>query len=185
MVKALRCLLVCASLGIALLAFAAAPAAAQGNLTCTPIPNGGGSSTCTANLQGFVQTFPSIGMACVPDGIVTVTENTIVHMTVNTAHDAWGTTTAAGDFTLVPGTFTFNQDGSIASFTQTGPAFTGHFAFWFGFSANNLNFVVHDVFNAQGTAPDGSSITAHMVFHFSVSAVPSGGNVNQFFIVSC
>jgi hypothetical protein len=45
--------------------------------------------------------------------------------------------------------------------------------------------VFHDVFNAQGTAPDGSTFTTHLVRHFSVSAVPSGGNVNMFFSISC
>jgi hypothetical protein len=48
--------------------------------------------------------------------------------------------------------------------------YSGHFAIWFGISDNLNNSVAHSTFNIAGTGSDGSTLTAHAVFHLSMSA---------------
>ncbi len=141
---------------------APAPALAGGNSStpCAPIPQ---ASTCTytQNVHGAVQSFPS-NVPCVDPpnsvtGFLTLTFNAVFHVTVNTAGDAWATSTQTGDFSFVP-------------FNPAGLSYTGHFAIWFGDSFNQNNSVLHDTFNLHGTASDGSSLTAHMIDHMSISA---------------
>jgi hypothetical protein len=83
--------------------------------------------------------------------------NAAFHLTVNTAGDAWATGTIEAAFT----------------FTTVGPppvTYTGHFSNWFGAEANNQNFVQNETFNAQASAPDGSTIDIHFSAGFGVSA---------------
>lgn len=139
----------------------AAPAFAGGNSStpCAPVPQ---ASTCTytQNVHGGTQTFPS-NVPCVDPpnsvtGMLTLNFTAVFHVTVNTAGDAWFTSTQEGDFSFVP--------------FKPGLSYTGHFAIWFGASFNQNNSVVHDTFNIHGTASDGSALTFHMVNHMSISA---------------
>jgi hypothetical protein len=76
---------------------------------------------------------------------------------VNGASDVWVTQTETGSVSFAP--------------TDTSqPSYSGHIATWFGASLNKNNAVFHDTFNARLTGTDGSTITAHMVDHMSVSA---------------
>lgn len=142
--------------------FVAAPGLAGGNSStpCAVVPQ---ATTCTytQNVHGAVQSFPS-NVPCVDPpnsvtGILTFTFNAVSHVTVNTAGDAWFTSTQEGDFSFVP-------------FNPAGLSYTGHAAIWFGGSFNQNNTVLHDTFNIRGTASDGSSLTAHMIDHMSISA---------------
>jgi hypothetical protein len=141
---------------------AAAPAAAGGNSStpCAPVPQ---ASTCTytQNLHGVTQSFPS-NVPCVDPpnsvtGIVTITYNAVNHVTVNTAGDAWFTSTQAGTFSFTP-------------FDPNGLSYSGHFAIWFGASFNQNNGVLHDIFNLHGTASDGTKLSFHMIDHANLSS---------------
>ena len=91
-------------------------------------------------------------------GTVTLTFNGVAHVTLNTATGTGHITeTQAGDFVIVP-------DDS------TQPTFTGHFAEWDGANFNIQNFAATATLNGHGTGSDGSTITFHMLEHFSVSA---------------
>jgi hypothetical protein len=107
---------------------------------------------------------------CLPAGTLTTTENDVFHATISkTLDEFWVTATSAGSFNFVTST----------------NVFTGHFAFWFGASGNMNNFVFHDIGNIKGTAPDGSTLSLHMVDHLSVSATPSGVTFNEFHTLTC
>jgi hypothetical protein len=142
--------------------FAAAPGFAGGN-SSTPCVPGPQETTCTytQNVHGAVQSFPS-NVPCVDPpnsvtGFLTLTSNAVFHETVNTAGDDWFTSTQTGDFSFV-------------SFDPAALSYTGHFETWFGGSFNQNNSVLHDTFHVHGTASDGSSLTAHMLDHMSISA---------------
>lgn len=118
--------------------------------------------TFTQNVQGQVQSFPS-NVPCVdppggpPTGMVTITANSVFHVTVNQAGDLWITGTQEGAFSFMPD-------------SQHTISYTGHFASWFGISLNRNNAVFHDTFNLHGTGSDGSTLTFHAIRHFSFSA---------------
>jgi len=139
---------------VAMLAIFAVPASAA-----SPCGSSGqGAQTCTMNLHDQSMTFPSVGMPCLPDGTVSITnENGVIHFTVNRAGDFWATGTFEGNFTAVP-------------FNPLAPTFTGHFAMWFGDEQNNKNFVSNSTFNIQGKGSDGSTIDLHASVGFGVSA---------------
>jgi hypothetical protein len=129
-----------------------------------PVTLTGGIPGCTftQNVQGQVQTFPT-NVPCVdpmtgpPTGMLTITTNSVFHVTVNQAGDLWITGTTEGDFSFVP-------------FPPRTVSYTGHFASWFGVSLNRNNTVFHDTFNVHGTGSDGSTLSAHFINHFSMSA---------------
>jgi hypothetical protein len=129
-----------------------------------PVTLTGGIPGCTftQNVHGQVQTFPT-NVPCVdpmtgpPTGILTITFNGVFHVTVNGAGDVWVTSTSAGDFSFAP-------------FPPRTVSYTGHFTTWFGASLNRNNGVFHDTFNVHGTGSDGSTLSAHFITHFSMSA---------------
>lgn len=130
-----------------------------------------GAFTSTQTMKDAPFAFP-VGPTCgSPAGSISGTANSVFHITVNAANDVWITTTTEGDFVLVPSDTTM-------------PNFAGHFAVWFGVSANMNNFVVHDITNVRGVATDGSGavITFHLLDHLSVSAT-TPPNVTM--IMSC
>jgi hypothetical protein len=135
---------------------------------CAP-PTPGQTATCTVNFHNATQTFPSVGLPCIPDSTVTVTFNAVMHITINGAGDVWITTTQEGSFMAVP----FANPANLAS---------GHFAMWFGVSSNNQNAVLHDTFNIHGTFADGTPVDLHLVDHLSMSA---NGTLNMFTQVTC
>lgn len=118
--------------------------------------------TFTQNVHGQVQTFPT-SLPCIdpmpppPTGMLTITTNSVIHVTVNQAGDLWITGTQEGDVSFVP-------------FPPRTVSYTGHFASWFGVSLNQNNSVVHDAFNVHLTGSDGSTLSAHFIRHMSMSA---------------
>ncbi len=140
---------------------AAAPAVAGGN-SLTPC-FGPQTSTCTytQNTHG-AQTFPT-NVPCVdpamgpPTGMLTIDGNTVFHETVNTAGDGWITGTTEGAFSFTP-------------FDPKRVSYAGHAESWFGGSFNMNNTVLHDTLNISGTGSDGSTLTAHIIDHMSISA---------------
>jgi len=136
---------------IAATVFLAAPASAAG------------ATSSTQNMHGPFAPFHVDSMCGAPGGTISGTGNAVFHITVNAAGDVWITSTQEAFFTLTPdvGTVTF----------------TGHFAVWFGLSANNQNSVLHDIVNVNATGSDGSTITLNVVDHLSISA---SGQVNLF-----
>jgi hypothetical protein len=135
---------------------------------CAPAAPGQ-TFTCTMNFHNVTETFPSVGLPCLPDSTVTVTYNAVMHITINGAGASWGTFTQEGSFTAVP----FANPANPAS---------GHFAIWFGFSLNNKNVVFHDTFNLHGTFADGTPVALHLVDHYSISA---NGTINVFTTITC
>ncbi len=129
-----------------------------------PVTLTGGIPGCsfTQNVHGQVQTFPT-NVPCVdpmtgpPTGTLTITTNSVFHVTVNLAGDLWITGTQEGSVSFTP-------------FDPLRPTYTGHFAAWFGASMNQKNAVFHDAFNLTLTGSDGSTVQAHVVNHFSMSA---------------
>jgi hypothetical protein len=73
------------------------------------------------------------------------------------------------------GTFWVTQtDEGMATFTPDDPSgvsASGHFATWFGESANDKNDVQHDTTNIHLTNTDGSHISAHLIDHITVNAL--------------
>jgi hypothetical protein len=124
--------------------------------SCSPNPSG--TTTCTMNLHGATYPVGPPNPPCIPPDATGVASNVnaVFHITINGAGDSWSTGTIEGDVTLtVPSTAT---------------TYTGHFSEWFGSEANNKNFVNNMTFNAHLTAPNGSTIAAHLSFGFGVSA---------------
>lgn len=118
--------------------------------------NPGGTTTCTMNTHDATMPIGPVP-PCVLAGSGTATGvNSIFHITVNGAGDLWFTGTITAAFTFTTGT--------------PPVTYTGHFTIWFGTEINNQNGVQNSTFNAQGRAPDGSTIDLHMSIGFGVSA---------------
>jgi len=92
-----------------------------------------------------------------PTGMLTIDGNTVFHETVNTAGDGWITGTTEGAFSFMP-------------FDPKRVSYAGHAESWFGGSFNLNNTVLHDTLNISGTGSDGSTLTAHIIDHMSISA---------------
>ena len=138
--------------------------AAQTHSNCATFDNNGNIVSVVPNcsqtvvLHGETFSAPDFNPCTGAPGILSQTlANDIFHVTVNGASDIWVTGTSTGWVTFVP------TDSTL-------PTYTGHFTQWFGASLNKSNVVFHDTFNARVTGSDGSTITLHMVDHFSVSA---------------
>ena len=163
----MRRLLAIATTG-AMLAIFAVPVHAASPTPCAPPPPPGTmpaqTYTCTMHITDFIP--PSMEVlpkTCpdgsqVPGGLLTVTiENGFFHLTVNTAGDAWDTSTSEGPFAFV------GTDGITVS---------GHYMQWFGDSINNMNAVGHATLNFVGKTADGTLLILHVEFHISVN--PNG-----------
>jgi hypothetical protein len=125
--------------------------------------NGAGtvSQTFTSHTPQVLFTDNS-GNPCTGDAgtFAAVATNQVFHLTTN-VNGGWVTGTAEG----------------TATFTPTDPtaeSLSGHFAAWFGESANRTIDVQHDIFNVVLTGADGSRVTMHMVDHVNlVNGVPT------------
>ena len=144
-------------------ALAAVPAAAGGN-SSTPCSIGPQPSTCTytQNAHAVTQTFPA-NVPCIdpvngpPTGMLTFTFNGVFHETVNRAGDGWFTSTQTGTISFAP-------------FDPARPSYSGRTETWFGESFNQNNLVLHDTFNGHAAGSDGSTLSFHIVDHYSISA---------------
>jgi hypothetical protein len=93
-----------------------------------------------------------------PGTVTAIATNEVFHVTFFTNGDeAWVTGTDEGTATFTPD----NPSGVSAS---------GHFASWFGESANNQNDVQHDIFNLSLHNTDGSHVLVHATDHLSTNA---------------
>jgi len=110
--------------------------------------------------------FPGMAIpACsLPPVWIEVNGNGVQHITVNAAQDFWLTSTLEGTatITLLP----FDSQGHPI-FGPGAPYATGHLTMWFGISANNQNYVVHDTGNVTATTTTGVPISLHFVDHAS------------------
>jgi hypothetical protein len=113
--------------------------------------------------------------------VIQGTGNGIEHAIINTAGDAWFTSTFTGTVTVVA--WTVGSAGNLVAPDPAVPPFTGQLTTWFGGSFNSQNFVVHDTIHFSGTAADGSTFGLHLVDHFSttptVAAAPNGFNIGS------
>jgi hypothetical protein len=149
--------------------------AAETHSNCATFDNNGNivsvvpSCSETQILKNQTFSMPSANPCTAVPGILTFDfTNAIFHITVNGASDVWVTQTETGSISFAP--------------TDTSqPSYLGHIATWFGASLNKSNTVFHDTFNASLTGTDGSTISAHMVDHMSVSA---SGMQNTFSVAS-
>jgi hypothetical protein len=137
---------------IALLATGAALADAGGQ----------GTVTMTQHQSNFVLFSMPVTNPCSgePGALTAVAASSVFHVTSFTAPGAdefWVTGTAEGTATLTP------DDPS-------GVSASGHFASWFGESANNKNDVQHDTNTFNLTGSDGSHVVVHATDHLSTNA---------------
>lgn len=174
-----------------LLVAMALPGFAQGpQLPCQPMPQGNGSSSCTAH---FDQTsFVGTPLGCPGvEGFVFVaaTGNGVFHITINRAGDFWGTITFEGEATISPVTFGTPPPpppGPLPPFTVGPPIAQGHFTEWFGFEQNNQNNSMTGTTTFIGT----SLVTGQAEdFHFNVheNSTPNTYPLpqNAFFHLTC
>jgi hypothetical protein len=166
--------------------FLALPASA-GKFDPTCGAPGSGPCQSTQNLHSQSQTIydyvpcsvnPTTGVG-IASRIDLTSVNEVFHINVNAAQDFWATGTLEGDFFIQPVKATLSAPDANGNRTPTPlnpPAvpgavtYSGHFAIWFGISDNLNNSVAHSTFNIAGTGSDGSTLTAHAVFHLSMSA---------------
>jgi hypothetical protein len=165
-------LLSCAA-SLAMFAAFAVPVHAQPPQCPPPVP--GQTTSCTLHITDFsLPPMPVFPITCpdgstIPGGSLAITiETGVFHITVDGAGDLWATSTIEGGFT-----FTAAPSGTV---------YTGHFMEWFGTEANNLNFVNLGNITFVGMTADGSTISLHFVFHFSLSAT---GQVTVFMNTVC
>jgi hypothetical protein len=150
---------------VAMLAVFALPVHAANPTPCAPPPPPGTTLAqtyaCTMHISDFtpppmhVTPITCPDGSTVPGGLLTVTVETgVFHLTVNTAGDAWDTSTLEGPFLFV------GDDGITV---------TGHYTEWFGDSFNNKNVVSHFTLNFVGMGSNGSVLSLHLELRFSLS----------------
>ena len=116
----------------------------------------------TQTLQNVTETFSDTVPCLGGKATVTITYNSVFHVTQLDDGTYHLTGTQTGDFVIVP-------DG------RNQPTYTGHFTVWFGENGNKKSFNGTFTFSIQGKGSDGSSLSFHENAHFSVSA--SGATV--------
>ena len=130
--------------------------------TGTVLADAGGQGTVTITQQ--FRNVPLFSMPAAnpctgaPGTIAATARTEVFHETFFTNGDEfWVTGTAEGTATFTPD----DPNGVSAS---------GHFATWFGESANNKNDVQHDTGTFVLNGTDGSRVVAHMANHVSTNA---------------
>jgi hypothetical protein len=113
-----------------------------------------GAESFTIAEKGVTESFTDV-LPCVSDSAdITITYNSIFHITEldNGSYHVSGTLT---------GTFTAVADGVT---------YTGRFTQWFGENENSPNSEGTTTFSVRGTSADGSRITFSEVFHYTITA---------------
>ena len=126
--------------------------AAAGLLLSAPVAFAGADSFTIT--EGVTESFTDV-LPCVSDSAdITITYNSIFHITEldNRSYHVSGTLT---------GTFTAVADGVT---------YTGRFTQWFGENENSRNSEGTTTFSVRGTSADGSRITFSEVFHYTITA---------------
>jgi hypothetical protein len=135
-----------------------------------------GAETFTVVMKDVTATFPTSDPCTGAPATVTVTYNSVLHVTIRPGGTFDPVTFTGTNFSVTgtqAGTFTL-----ISSDT-----FTGHFATWFGFNSNSQNEASTVTFNAVGSNAAGTAmISAHTEEHFNTT--PSG-NFNVFSKLHC
>jgi hypothetical protein len=127
-------------------------AAATALLLSAPVAFGAESFTFTE--KGVTESFTDV-LPCVSDSAdITITYNSVFHITEldNGTYHVSGTLT---------GTFTAVADGVT---------YTGRFMQWFGENENTMNSEGTTTFSVRGTSADGSRIAFSEVFHYTITA---------------
>jgi hypothetical protein len=141
----------------------------------TPAPPGGG---CPAYLSTDFSTFVGTGHG-------------IEHINVNTAQDAWFTTTFTGSVTITAYlNGTVDSDDNVTSVSDPDPnvlPFTGRITEWFGASFNKQSSVFTGTINISATNANGESISVHAVTHASWTpgSDPNGPPHTAFDKITC
>jgi hypothetical protein len=111
----------------------------------------------------------------------------VQHIHVNQAQDFWETSTLEGAANISLLSVTFDGNGNPI-FGPGAPYATGHLTTWFGISANNQNYVVHDTGNLVATTTTGAQVSLHFVDHASsippnsIPTFPNFGNAHTLFM---
>jgi hypothetical protein len=137
-----------ALVALALVALSGGTAAVAAGATSETTTEHGATET-------FVDVFPCLGDALYE---ITLTYNSVEHVTTLPNGTIHATFTEAGTFVAVPA-----ED-------ETLPSFTGHFTEWFGFNLNRKNEASTVTFTVHATGSDGSAVDFHETAHFSASA---------------
>lgn len=113
-----------------------------------------GAESFTVTEKGVTESFTDV-LPCVSDSAdITITYNSVFHITELDN----GTFHVSGTLT---GTFTAVADGVT---------YTGRFTQWFGENVNPKNSSGTVTFSVRGTSADGSRITFSDVFHYTITA---------------
>jgi hypothetical protein len=129
----------------------------------TPNP---GASSCPAFVQNDY-------------ALIVGTGNGVEHSIINSNLDGWFTSTFTGQVTV-----TVFLDPGLTTPDPSVPQYSGQLTEWFGGSFNNKNFVNHDTFHLNVTAPNGSTLTVLAVDHSNTNA-GHNGLPHSFSIFSC
>src|SRR5829696_3098419 len=113
-----------------------------------------GAESFTITEKGVTESFTDV-LPCVSDSAdITITYNSIFHITELDNGRYHVTGTLAGTFTAV----------------ADGVTYTGHFAQWFGENQNTRNSEGTTTFIVNGRGADGTRITFSEVFHYTITA---------------
>ena len=120
----------------------------------------GATTNVTSHSQAISQTIP---VTCGGHGLTSFwgTGNSVQHITINNAGDAWLTTTMEGTAQL-----TTSAMGTTI--------YSGHVQFWFGLENNQNNGVQHATFSFNGVNVAKVSDTLQMHASFTVVANANG-----------
>jgi hypothetical protein len=113
-----------------------------------------GAESFTVTEKGVTESFTDV-LPCVSDSAdITITYNSVFHITEldDDMYHVTGTLT---------GTFTAVADGVT---------YTGLFTQWFGENQSTMNSEGTTTFSVRGTSADGSRITFSEVFHYTITA---------------
>src|SRR5262249_40920493 len=116
------------------------------------------AETFTQTLHDVTQTLPDVNPCTGDLGTITLTFNSVYHVTVDTdtgtGHE---TETTTGDFVFVP------NDPAL-------PTLTGHFTSWDGENRNIHNFTATETDSFHATGSDGSRLQGYLLAHITVNA---------------
>jgi hypothetical protein len=112
----------------------------------------------TIHEKNGTETFVDV-LPCAGPGLftITLTYNAVLHESTAANGSTHETFTQTGTFTAVP-------------VSGVGPSYSGHFTIWDGENGNGRNATATATFTIHAVGSDGSRLTFHDTFHFSVSA---------------
>jgi hypothetical protein len=124
---------------------------------------GAGTVSYTQNIHDQTDVFSGANPCTGVPGTLTVTYNSVFHVTTQASGETWATFTQTGSISFVP-------DDS------TQPSYSGHATFWGNFNLNQQSSNSTSKSSIRVVGTDGSVITQHDVAHFLVT--PTGVTVS-------